>query len=95
METHKQLRLTLSKNGQWPSHIDNILTSAAIIINIKHKLQITYTRSSLNQIYFSYVLPVLEYSSVVWNGCSLQNSNALVEFPNEAARIVTSLIRSV
>ena len=53
------------------------------------KLKFTFTRISLNQIYFSYVLPVLEYSSVVWGGCSLQDLNALDKLHNEASRIVT------
>ena len=59
------------------------------------RLKFKLTRAALNQIYFSYVLPILEYSSVVWDGCSLQDSNALEKFQNEAARIVTGLIRSV
>ena len=89
------LGMTLSNNGQWHSHIDNILTSAAKIVSIMRKLKFTFTRITLNQIYFSYVLPVLEYSSVVWDGCSLQDSNALDKLQNEAARIVTGLTRSV
>ena len=95
MEAHKHLGMTLSNNGQWHSHIDNILTSAAKIVGIMRKLKFTFTRITLNQIYFSYVLPVLEYSSVVWDGCSLQDSNALDKLQNEAARIVTGLTRSV
>ena len=65
VEAHKHLGMTLSNNGQWHSHIDNIMTSAAKIVGIMRKLKFTFTRITLNQIYFSYVLPVLEYSSVV------------------------------
>ena len=36
-----------------------------------------------------------EYSSVVWDGCSAQDSNALEKLQNEAARIVTGFTRSV
>ena len=50
---------------------------------------------ALNQIFLSYVLPIFEYSSVVWDGCSSQDSNALEKLQNEAARIVTGLTRSV
>ena len=96
VEAHKHLGMTLSNNGQWHSHIDNIiLTSAAKIVGIMRKLKFTFTRITLNQIFFSYVLPVLEYSSVVWDGCSLQDSNALDKLQNEAARIVTGRTRSV
>ena len=55
------------------------------------------TTAALNQIYFSFVWPVLEYSSIVWDGCgcSQQDSIALDRFQNEPARTVTSLNRSV
>ena len=43
----------------------------------------------------SYVLPILEYSSIVWDGCTAQDSNALEKLQNEAAMIVTGLTRSV
>ena len=57
-------------------HFENILTSAAKIVGIM-RLKFKFTRVALNQIYFSYVLPILEYSSVVWDGRSSQDSNAL------------------
>ena len=76
-------------------HIENILTSAAKIVSIMTRLKFKFTRVPLNQIYFSYVLPILKYSSVVWDGCSSQDSNALEKLQNEAARIVTGLTRSV
>ena len=59
------------------------------------KLKLTLSRVALNQIYVSYVLPILEYSSIVWDGCSQQDSEALERLQNEAARIVTGLTRSV
>ena len=43
----------------------------------------------------SYVRPLLEYSSIVWDGCSDQDKNALERLQNEAARIVvTGLTKS-
>ena len=59
------------------------------------KLKFTLSRFALNQIYFSNALPILEYSSIVWDGCSQQDSEALERLQNEAARIVTGLTRSV
>ena len=41
------------------------------------KFKSTFSRAALNQIYISYVLPGLEYSSVVWDGCSDYNTNTL------------------
>ena len=53
------------------------------------------SRVALNQIYFSFVLPVLEYFSVVWDGCSKSDEETFERLQNEAARIVTGLTRSV
>ena len=53
------------------------------------------TRAALNQIYLSYVRPILEYSSIVWDGCSASCSDSIDKLQNEAARIVTGLTRSV
>ena len=92
---HKHLGLTLSNTGTWHKHIENILSSASKVIGIMRKLKFTLSRVALNQIYFSFVLPILEYSSIVWDGCSQQDSIALGRLQNEAARIVTGLTRSV
>ena len=59
----------------------------------KHKCSIS--RNALNQMYMSYLLPIVEYASVVWDGCSEQNSQIYKSFKNEAARLVTGLTRSV
>ena len=92
---HKHLGLTLSNTGNWHKHIENILASAAKVIGIMRKLKFRLSRVALNQIYFSFVLPILDYSSIVWDGCSQQDSIALDRLQNEAARIVTGLTRSV
>lgn len=92
---HKHLGLSFSNNGQWHNHIDNIISSASKIIGIMRKLKFSFTRLALNQIYLSYLLPVMEYSCVVWDGCSALDCNSLQKIQNEAARIVTGLTRSV
>ena len=59
------------------------------------KLKYSISRNALNQMYMSYMLPVVEYASVVWDGCSEQDSQTLQKIQNEAARIVTGYTRSV
>ena len=58
------------------------------------KLKFTFSRQALNQMYISYVRPLLEYSSIVWDGCTEQDKNTLELLQNEAALIVTGLTRS-
>ena len=45
--------------------------------------------------YISYLLPTVEYASVIWDGCSEQDLQTLQKIQNEAARLVTGLARSV
>ena len=59
------------------------------------KLKYTFHRVALNQIYVSYLLQILEYSEVVWDNCTMQDTSTLEQLQNEAARIVTGLTRSV
>ena len=92
---HKHLGLTFNNKGRWGKHIENILTSASKIIGIMRKLKYSFSRQALNQIYMSYVLPILEYSSIVWDNCTVYEAEALEKLQNEAARIVTGLTRSV
>ncbi|MCG7879943.1 MAG: reverse transcriptase domain-containing protein [Candidatus Thiodiazotropha endolucinida] len=92
---HKHLGLTLSCNGQWKKHIENIISSAAKVVGIMRKLKYTFNRLALNQIYLSYVLPIIEYSCIVWDGCTAQDCQSLEKLQHEAARIVTGLTRSV
>ena len=58
------------------------------------KLKYNPSRIALNHIYISYVLSILEYSSLVWNGCTQYETNSLEKLQHETARIV-GLTRSV
>ena len=45
--------------------------------------------------YMSYLLPIAEYASVLWDGCTGQDSVTQQKIQNEATRLVTGLMRSV
>ena len=87
--------VTLSSNGQWHSHVEYIVYSASKILALMRKLKYSFSRNALNQMYMSYLLPVVEYASVVWDGCSERDSQTLQKIQNEAARLVKGLARSV
>ena len=84
-----------SGNGQWHTHIENIVNSGTNILGIMCKLKCSDSRNAFNQMYMSELSPVVEYASVVWDVCSNQDSQTLQKIQNEAARIVTGLTRSV
>ena len=58
------------------------------------ELKIQTQRDSLNQIYVSFLHPIVEYASVVWNNCTERDKESLEKIKIEAARIVTGLTRS-
>ena len=41
------------------------------------KLNYYISRNDLNQLYMSYVLQIIEYASIVWDGCSEQDLQRL------------------
>ena len=57
---HKHSGFTFSSNGQWHCHIENIIKSASKVVGIMRKLKFTFSRVTLNQIYLSYLLPIIE-----------------------------------
>ena len=59
------------------------------------KLKFKLDRHSLQTIYFSFIRPLLEYSGIVWDNCTLYEVNELEKIQNEAARIVTGATKLV
>ena len=53
VDTHTHLGVTLNSNGQWHSHIENIVNSAPKISGIMRKLKYSLSRNALNHIYMS------------------------------------------
>ena len=96
VDHHKHLGLTFSQDGSWHTHIENIMKSASKVLGSMRILKFKLKRQTLNQIYVSYLRPILEYSSLVWDNCTnYEKKNTLEKLQYEAARIVTGLTRSV
>ena len=60
-------------------------------INILRKLKYNLSRKTLNKIYNTFILPLLEYACEVWDGCSKADEEKLEKVHLEAARIITGL----
>ena len=75
--------------------LDYIKTKAWVRIHIMRKLKFKLDRRSLQTIYFSIIRPVIEYSDVVWDNCTLYEANELEKIQIEAARIVTGVTKLV
>ena len=80
---------------KWNAHIESILDRASRIIGIVRKLKYVFSRRALNQTYISFIRPALEYASIVWDGCTVEQRNSLEKVQNEIARTVTGLTKFV
>ena len=60
--------LALSNTEQWQPHVEKNVDPASKILGIMRKLKYFSCRNVLNQMDIFYLLPVLVYASVVWDG---------------------------
>ena len=88
-DTHKHLGLTLSSSCNWSSHINEISSKACTRLNLMRTLKFRICRKSLEQIYHTFIRPLLEYCDAVWDNCSTENKKQLESIHTEAGRIIT------
>lgn len=93
--SHKHLGITLSDDGKWSEHINNISSRANPKLLIIRRLKYLLDRKSLENIYYSYIRPILEYGNVVWGNCTEENKIQLEKVQLEAARIVTGAVKGI
>ena len=91
VDNHKHLGVTISSNGKWAEHINNICQKATKQIFVLRKLKFILNRNNLNKIYVTYILPLLEYACELWDGCCSRDADKLEQLQVEAARIITGL----
>ena len=91
VETHKHLGVHLSSNNKWSKHIDSIIESASKQISYLRKIKYQFSTQTLNTLYCTYIRPLLEYASKVWDGGTQADASRLEQVQLNAARIVTRL----
>ena len=75
MSSHKHLGVTLSRDGKWNIHVENILTSVSKHINMLRKLKFKLCRNNLEKLYLVYIrLYLFEYVCEVWDNCGVVNT---------------------
>ena len=85
---HKHLGVTLSVDGKWSKHINNVVKTSRQIVVLR-KIKFKVSRNCLENIYMT--LNILEYSCEVWDSCTVADAGRLEQRQLEAARIVTGL----
>ena len=91
VSSHRHLGVTLSSDCKWSSHIDSIYQSCMKKICVLRKFKYILNRQTLLKIFKCFILPVLEYASELWDGCSQFDKQRLESIQLEAARIACGL----
>lgn len=71
-QIHKHLGLTFSSSCTWSDHIGNISEKAWVRLNLMRALKFKISRKSLEQMYISFIRPLLEYCDSVWDNSSTE-----------------------
>ena len=58
---------------------------------MSRKFKFSLSRHNLETIYFTYILPLLEYACELWDGCTQQEYNKIEQIQHETDRIITGL----
>ena len=86
---HTYLGITFSFNLRWNTHVDELCTKANKRLNMMLPLKYKLDRRSLENMYKSFVRPVMEYGIVVWGGTYDTSLSKLEEINIKAMRIIT------
>ena len=72
-----------------------IVNSTTKSLGKMRKLKNSISINAFNQMYISYLIPVVEYAPVVWDGCPEQDTKTLQKLQNKSTQLITELSRSV
>ena len=92
---HRHLGISLSSNGSWEHHIENICVRAMKRVDCLRGMKFLLDRRSLEKLYFIFIRPILEYGDIIWDNCSHRCSEMLERVQLAAARIVTGATQKV
>ena len=89
VKSHLYLGITFSNSLKWGRHIDTVTRKARKRLNMLLPLKFKLDRASLETLYFSFVLPILEYANVVWGGVYDCDSCKIEQIHIDAMRLIT------
>ena len=84
----KLLGVYIDENLTWSSHIDHLCSIVSSKISLLRQLP-KYVPTNVQNLYYQgYILPYIDYGSVVWGGASSTNIERLTKLQKRAARII-------
>ena len=93
VQSHKHLGLEMTSNLKWTNHVASIIKGVSKLSDVMQKLKYKLNRRTLENIYFTFVRPKLEYASIIWDDCTEGNKLKLENVQLGFARVVTGAKR--
>ena len=90
---HKHLGVWFDSKLSWSYHIDQVCASASKRLNMMLPLKHKLPRSALENIYMSFVRPLIEYADVIFDNCTIRAKTQLENIQIRGAQIVTGAKR--
>jgi hypothetical protein len=88
VNTHKLLGVHLDKSLNWTSQVDKICSVFSSRIALLNRLKTYLPIEGLKLYYNGYLLPLIDYCSVVWGNTNKVNSEKIPKLQKRAARII-------
>ena len=88
VESMKYLGVTLDKNLTWSLHVKEVVKKVSGTIAYIRRIRNYISRKNLITLYYSLILPHLNYCNSVWGNTSKQNLTKLQKLQNRYARLV-------
>lgn len=89
VSSHCHLGIILTPTLNWSEQIDKISSRCYKVLGILRKFKYRWTRKTLETCYMSFVRPIIEYGSIIYDSCNFGSSDRLEAIQLEAARLVT------
>ena len=86
---HKHLGVYITQNLRWNNHIDDIVIKSSKKLDIMKALKYKLDRKSLEIIYTSFILSVIDYADILYAGTYDSDLCKLDKIQVEAMRVVT------
>ena len=84
----KLLGVYIDENLNWSAHIDYLCSNVSSKISLLRQLSQYVPQQVQKLFYQSYILPLIDYGSVIWGPTSSSNLERLLKLQKRAARII-------
>ena len=89
VKSHKHLGITLMSSLSWTEHIDLTSGKSNRVLGMLKRFKYRWSRATLEICYKSFIRPIIEYGNIIYDLCTIADSDKLESVQLAAARLVT------